>query len=586
MKLETIQNTSHSGAAQPMGRVVSVTGSQAVIQLRQQPEDHETGDACRPEIGSVLKVDTSKSVVLGLVSALSVPVPASADREEEIWIAELELVGELYQDPSQDGVTFRRGVTMYPTLGDQVYMAKRYELERIFISQSQTAVSIGCIRQDTSIPAMVDVNDLLGKHFAILGTTGTGKSCSVALTFRSILEQNPEAHIVLLDPHNEYAMSFGDKAEIVTPADLHLPFWLLTFEELVEVLLGDKQGRTAEVEILAELIPRARGLYASSRARSNPSVLRKSADDVHSGLSVDSPLPYRLSDILSLIEERLGRLGNKSETWPLKQLRMRIEAISQDPRYAFMFGSLTVQDYMVEVLSRLFRIPVNDKPLTIIELTGLPSEVVNVVVSVLCRLTFDFGMWGGGMIPITLVCEEAHRYIPNDKSLGFDPTRRAISRIAKEGRKYGVSLCIVSQRPSELDQTILSQCNTVFAMRLSNERDQQIVRAAVSDTGAGLLDFLPSLSSREAIAFGDGVRLPARIRFNELPADARPRSGTAQFTEMWRQQIGDQDFIAAVVERWRAAGSPEASSNGLDADQDDPSETPQRVSQLRRMSYQ
>lgn len=557
-------STSSVGKATPaIGRIVSVNGSQAVVQLDQSSKG-EDDKPIRPEIGTLLKVDTPKSVALGLISGLSVPVPVPGDMDSEIWIAELELVGELVNKPSDGTLSFRRGVTVYPVLGDKVSMATRYELEKTFTSSADTSIAIGTIRQDASIPAMVNVDELLGKHFAILGTTGTGKSCTVALILRTILKDNPEAHMVLLDPHNEYATSFGDKAEVVTPSDLHLPFWLLTFEELVEVLLADKLGHEAEIEILSELIPIAKAQYSSNKTRSSAGGLRKQSADITPTHSIDTPLPYRISDVIALIDERMGRLGNKAEAWPLKQLKMRIEAVSQDPRFAFMFGSLTVQDYMVEVLGRLLRIPVNGKPLTIIELTGLPSEVVNVVVSVLCRMTFDFGLWSEGMVPITLICEEAHRYIPNDPSLGFEPTRRAIARIAKEGRKYGVSLCIVSQRPSELDPTILSQCNTVFAMRMSNDRDQQIVRAAVSDTAGGLLDFLPSLGQREAIAFGDGVRLPTRIRLSELPEEAMPRSRTAKFTEKWRQQIGDQDFLTAIVERWRAAGSPDGFSFNSD----------------------
>jgi hypothetical protein len=199
---------------------------------------------------------------------------------------------------------------------------------------------------------------------------------------------------------------------------------------------------------------------------------------------------------------------------------------------------------------------VNNKPITILELTGIPSEIVNVVVSVLCRLTFDFALWSEGQVPVTLVCEEAHRYVPLNAALGFEPCKRAIAKIAKEGRKYGASLCIVTQRPAEIDPTILSQCNTVFALRMSNDRDQEIVASAVADTGAGLLEFLPSLGQREAIAFGDGMALPVRIKFDELPQHALPRSSTARFTERWQKSIGDDGFLDQIVERWRMSGIP------------------------------
>ncbi|MEM1307609.1 MAG: ATP-binding protein, partial [Pseudomonadota bacterium] len=364
--------------------------------------------------------------------------------------------------------------------------------------------------------------------------------------------ENPNAHIILLDPHNEYATAFSEWAEVVSPRNLQLPYWLLNFEEIVEVIIGDTTGRKAEVETLQELIPIAKSRYSTSR-KETPSA-RRSAE-TSGRYSVDTPVPYRMSDVLALIEERMGKLENKHDLQPYKQLKSRIDAISRDARYSFMFGNVTVYDGMAKILGRLFRVPVNDRPITILELTGLPTEIVNVVVSVLCRMTFDFALWGEGHVPVTLVCEEAHRYVPAKSDTGFEPAKRSIAKIAKEGRKYGASLCIVTQRPAEIDPTILSQCNTVFALRMSNDRDQQIVQSAVSDTGSGLLEFLPALGQREAIAFGDGVALPVRIKFDELAKENLPRSSTARFSEKWQSSVGDDDFLDRVVERWRTSGA-------------------------------
>ena len=231
---------------------------------------------------------------------------------------------------------------------------------------------------------------------------------------------------------------------------------------------------------------------------------------------------YRSSDLIGILDEHMGKLDLRGELAPYKRLKARLEAINRDSRYAFMFGSLTVQDTMAQVLSRLFRIPVNGKPIAILELGGLPSEIINVVVSVLARLAFDFGVWSAGRIPITFVCEEAHRYVPVDKTLGFEPTKRAISRIAKEGRKYGISLALLTQRPSELDTTILSQCSTILAMRLATESDQRVMRANVHDSTFGILEYLPLLADREAIVLGRGAPMPMRIKFHELPATILP----------------------------------------------------------------
>jgi DNA helicase HerA-like ATPase len=554
---ELAQMHTTAGAARPsamgdgsIGRIVSVTGSKAIV-LLDSPKQGQSKPADRPDMGTLLAIDTPNTVVLAIVSALSVPVPAHREDETEIWIAELGLVGELWRDKTGQATIFARGVTAYPSLGNRVRVASKAELGAAFCGEPARSVRVGCIRQDSSIPAMVRVDELLGKHVAILGTTGTGKSCTTALILRSILERNPAAHIVLLDPHNEYATAFSEWAEVISPRNMQLPFWLLNFEEVVEVLISDPT-RKAEIEILQELIPIAKARYSAGRARDNQA-LRRAVMPEQARFTVDTPVPYRISDLTGLIDERMGKLENKRDLSPYRQLRTRIDSISQDGRYAFMFGSLTVYDGMTQVLSRIFRVPVNNKPITIVELTGLPTEIINVVVSVLARMTFDFAHWSEGKVPLTLVCEEAHRYVPAADHLGFEPCKRAIAKIAKEGRKYGVALCIVSQRPAEVDATILSQCNTVFALRMSNDRDQEIVTSAITDTGSGLLEFLPSLGQREALAFGDGVALPVRIKFDELPADCLPRSTTARFTEHWQRSVGDEGFLEQVVEKWRTS---------------------------------
>lgn len=547
-KLKSLEAEHHDGS---IGRIVSVTGSRAIVMLDPAQEGQQRDVNDRPEMGTLLAIDTANTVVLAIVSALSVPVPANRQGDDEIWIAELGLVGELWKNAEGQSTSFKRGTTFYPALGDRVRVATKDELKMSFCGTGERAVSVGKIRQDSTIDAMVRVDDLLGKHFAILGTTGTGKSCTTALILRSILAKHPNAHIVLLDPHNEYATAFKDCAEVINPRNMQLPLWLLNFEEAVEVLIGDTT-RKAEIEILQELIPLAKQRYSSGRGGGGDQKLRRSRSDA-GRYTVDTPVPYRISDLMSMLDERMGMLENKKDLTPYRNIKTRIETISHDGRYAFMFGSLTVYDGMAQILSRIFRVPVQGKPITILELTGIPTEIVNVVVSVLCRMTFDFALWSEGQVPVTLVCEEAHRYVPLKSNVGFEPCKRAIAKIAKEGRKYGASLCIVTQRPAEIDPTILSQCNTVFALRMSNDRDQEIVTSAISDTGSGLLEFLPALGQREAIAFGDGVALPVRIKFNELDANSLPRSSTAKFSEKWQVSVEDTSFLDSVVERWRTS---------------------------------
>jgi hypothetical protein len=197
--------------------------------------------------------------------------------------------------------------------------------------------------------------------------------------------------------------------------------------------------------------------------------------------------------------------------------------------------------------------PPNGVPMTIMQLAGFPAEVVDSVVSVLSRMAFDFGLWSDGASPLLFVCEEAHRYAPADKNVGFGPTRRALSRIAKEGRKYGVFLGLVTQRPAEIDSTIISQCSTLFVMRLSNDRDQALIRSAVSDAGASLLTFIPSLGTGEVFAFGAGVPLPTRMKFREMPVAQRPTSEAGGNTRTAAGVSPDRDMINSVIDRWRAS---------------------------------
>ena len=533
-----------------IGRIVAVTGAHAII-LLDADDPFSASQEGSPEIGTLLKVDTEQTVTLALVSALSCPTPSHENQAQEMRIVEVEFIGELPKDDDGNPKSFRRGVSSYPGLGNIVSRASKTELAMAYASDQDTSIRIGHIQQDPSIPAMVKIDDLLGKHFAVLGTTGTGKSCSVALILRRILEKNPKAHILLLDMHREYAASFEEYAEVIQPQNMSLPFWLLNFEEIVEVIIGNQPNREQDVEILRELIPMAKQRYSNSSRRDKTATLRSKESAEMLSVGVDTPVPYRASDLMGLIEEYLGKLDLKGELAPFKRLKARIEQITRDPRYSFMFGHMTISDNMAEVVGRIFRIPVNDKPITVLELGGLPSEVINVCVSVLARMAFDFGLWSQGRVPITFVCEEAHRYVPIDKTTGFEPTKRAISRIAKEGRKYGVSLAIISQRPAELDPTILSQCNTVFSMRLTNERDQDILKAGISDAAASLLEFMPTMGTGEAVTFGEGVSLPTRIKFDLLPSHALPKSSTASFTRNWAIDVPEQGFLEAIVARWR-----------------------------------
>lgn len=544
--------------APSIGEIVAISGSEATVLLDETLSHGRHGEDACPHIGTLLTIDTGQTIALCLITAMSVPESSVGDNHAINRRLQVELVGELPRE--EDGYlrTFCRGVSVYPRLGDRVQPASRQALEKAYYFGNADSVEVGRIHQDQSIPAVVKLDDMMGKHFAVVGSTGSGKSCTVALILRQVLAKHPNAHLMLLDPHNEYGACFGEQAELVGLDNLSLPFWFLTFDEITGILVGDVAGRNEEIEILRDLIPVAKRQFASNHRRE--SKLAQRSLGRHDKMSIDTPVPYRISDLVTLLEAQMGRLEVQKDLSPYKRLKAHIEQITHDPRYAFMFGNLTVQDNLASVLKRLFRIPVAGKPITVMQLIGLPAEIVNVVVSVLGRLAFDLALWSEGKMPITFVCEEAHRYVPGDSTSGFEPAKRAISQIAKEGRKYGISLCVVTQRPGDIDPTILSQCSTVFAMRLTNERDQNIVKSAVSDAAESLLEFLPSLGNRESIVFGEGVALPSRVLLSEIPSDSLPKGTATPFSEAWSEDISDDGFVDDVVERWRMIGRMEEAS--------------------------
>jgi DNA helicase HerA-like ATPase len=385
----------------------------------------------------------------------------------------------------------------------------------------------------------------------VLGSTGVGKSSAIALMIHELLRARPDLRIFMLDAHNEYGHCFGERAQVLSPRNLKLPFWMFNFEEIVDVFFGGRPGLQEEVDILAEVIPSAKTAYAQQRGAGDRTLFKR-GESKSGGSMVDNPVPYRITELLTQLDARMGKLENRASRMVYHRLITRIEAVCNDQRYAFMFDNANVGgDTMAEVFSEIFRLPPRGVPMTVMQLAGFPSEVVDAVVSVLCRLAFDFALWSDGAAPLLVVCEEAHRYVAADRTSGFAPTRRSISRIAKEGRKYGVFLGVVTQRPAELDPTILSQCSTLFALRMTNDRDQAILRSAVSDAAANLLDFLPSLGTGECLAFGEGVALPMRLKFRQLEPHQIPRSEVARGAGLDIESGLGHEFVSAVLDRWR-----------------------------------
>jgi DNA helicase HerA-like ATPase len=530
------------------GRIISVKGSLARVGMlaasQMGPSD------ARGTVGRFISIHCPTTTLIAMITEVSCEnLPPS---DHYIATASVDLLGEIQTDHGRR--RFKRGVTNYPAISDTADLISQDELRIVYAPTGHDQINVGTLQQDSSVIAMVDVEEMLSKHFAVLGSTGVGKSSGVSLLLNEILRVRPHLRVFLLDVHNEYGRCFGDRALVLNPRNLKLPFWLFNFEEIVDVLFAGRPGVSEELEILGDVIPIAKGIY--TQYQNSDRIGLKRIDPKTIGYTADTPVPYRLVDLISLIDERMGKLENRSSRIIYHKLLSRIETVRNDPRYAFMFDNANVGgDTMAEVISHLFRLPANGKPMTIMQLAGFPAEVVDSVVSVLCRLAFDFGLWSDGASPLLFVCEEAHRYASADRNVGFGPTRKAVSRIAKEGRKYGVYLGLVTQRPAELDATIISQCNTLFAMRLANDRDQALLRSAVSDAAANLLSFVPSLGTREVLAFGEGVALPTRLRFREVPLHQLPRSEATIATTPTAAAGQDLQFVSAVLERWRGATS-------------------------------
>ncbi|MGJ4902568.1 ATP-binding protein [Bradyrhizobium sp. HKCCYLS2058] len=537
------------------GRVISVRGSQARVGILSKQQMNVSD--IRATVGRFISIRCPSATIIAIITEVTSEDLSHAS--EYVATASVDLLGEILGPAERP--KFQRGVTHYPTIGDAVDMITSEELRTIYTPTAGDHIDIGALQQDTSVRACVNVEEMLSKHFAVLGSTGVGKSTGVSLLLNEILKARPNLRIFLLDVHNEYGRCFGEKALVLNPRNLKLPFWLFNFEEIVDVLFGGRPGVPEELDILAEVIPLAKGIY--TQYQNTDRIGLKRVDPKMVGYTVDTPVPYRLVDLINLIDERMGKLENRSSRIIYHKLISRIETVRNDPRYAFMFDNANVGgDTMAEVISHLFRLPANGRPMTVMQLAGFPAEVVDSVVSVVCRMAFDFGLWSDGVSPLLFVCEEAHRYASADRSIGFGPTRKAISRIAKEGRKYGVYLGLITQRPAELDATIISQCNTLFTMRLANERDQSLLRSAVSDAAANLLSFVPSLGTREVLAFGEGVALPTRLRFKEVPLHQLPRSEATIATVRSVNAGHDMHFVSAVLERWRGATSSRDASSG------------------------
>jgi DNA helicase HerA-like ATPase len=531
-------------ARAPLGIVVEVAGSGSRVlldanRLRECAQATDASLALSGQVGGQVKMRSGDAWLLANVRSQKQDA-GSADAIMSV----VDFLGEGDVDPLTGGLrAFRRGVTVYPLPGSMVYPATDADMRQIYASTGRAAIEIGNVYPTADIRAGLYVDALLGKHFALLGSTGTGKSTSAALILHRICEASPEGHIVMIDPHGEYGAAFKDTGVILDVGNLQMPYWLMNFEEHCEVFLttrGDERQEDAEILGKCLLEARMKNRLAQQMGK----------------ITVDAPIPYLLSDLSQIINLEMGKLDKGRTSAGYLRIKNKIDEIRNDPRYQFMFSGMLVGDTLADFIARLFRLPSNGKPISIIDVSGVPSDITATVVAVLSRLVFDFAIWSRGEDPrpILLVCEEAHRYVPNERNADGSSVGRILSRIAKEGRKYGISLGLITQRPSDLAEGVLSQCGTILAMRLNNDRDQAFVRAAMPEGSRGFLDVIPALRNRECVICGEGVSIPIRVAFDDLEESKRPASGDPSFSTLWRQAGGEEAMVQRTVQRWRSGG--------------------------------
>jgi hypothetical protein len=467
---------------------------------------------------------------------------------ETVYMAQLSPMGEFFGEGS-----FDRGVRNYPTTGAEVHVASDRRLGAVFGGYSTGGFKVGTLSMSPGTNVYFDAGAFYGRHAAILGQTGSGKSWSVTSFLQSTLKAMPNAHIVLMDLHGEYSHKHDEsttispfpmsKVRCIPAKDLELPYWMLTFEEQVELFIDDEDPHAS----IQSAYMRATMLDLKREANTK-------ADLGH--ITVDSPVYYDIEEMMARMKaanERTSDFGKTKEALygRFDHMLIRMSSMLNDTRYDFLLkpkkrvGTDTLPDLMRDFVGLGQR----KAAITVLDLSAVPFDVVPMVTALVGRMAFEFNYWNPrcAEFPIYLICEEAHQYIPREDTKKFRRSRRAIEYIAKNGRKYGVGLCVVTQRPHDLSETVLSQCSTFVCLRIANPDDQDYVRAMVPDAARGTFAALTSLSRGEAIAMGEAVPMP--VRFQVTMPEPPPNSPSIDYSTYWQEEDIEID-VDDLVDRW------------------------------------
>ncbi|WP_241076461.1 ATP-binding protein [Achromobacter xylosoxidans] len=521
---------------------------------------------------------------------------------EPVWSFQIECqaIGTLMEDK-----TFDRGSLLLPVPTEQAFIAQKEDLDKMFSADSDHNFPLGRLSMNKSIDLMINGNRFFSKHIAIVGSTGSGKSCTVASVLQDVVgiahnknnnkgKQN-NSHVVIFDIHDEYTAAFTlDEAESFTLSrldidSLQLPYWLMNSEELESMFIESNEANSHNQ------VSQFKHAVVLNKEKHNPGIRE---------VTYDTPVYFSIKEVYNFIEnlnrEVIGRLagedkpkladGNlvsdrriyfdriydfvatstakdtKATNGPFNgefnRFASRLEAKLADRRLRFLLNAKRsdgqpheTADF--EVLMKQFIGYLDKANVTIVDLSGVPFEVLSITVSLISRLIFDFCFHYSKLqhsqrklndIPVMLVCEEAHNYVPRHEHAAYRASRKSIERIAKEGRKYGLSLMVVSQRPSEVSETIFAQCNNFISLRLTNDADQSYVRRLFPDNANAITEILPNLAPGECVVVGDAVLLPAVVKM-PLPVP-EPHSQSVQVHKEWKEQWRDVVFTQ-VIDRWR-----------------------------------
>lgn len=521
-------------------------------------------------VGSYLRISDSDNVVLiAIIENFTIDV--GTDTQENAtrkYIIEAYPLGML-----KDGM-FERGGDTLSIPPKKVEPARTEDIKRIFetsVKESDKFV-FSTLSSDNLIPVPVDGNKFFNKHIAVIGSTGSGKSHTVAHIIQEAIRQKNgrydglnNSHIVIFDIHSEYKTAFPD-ANYLDISNLVLPYWLLNSDELQELFIDTEANDHNQRNVFKEAVVNGRKSHFNG------------TDEEKDKIHFDSLLFFDIDEVLQFARAKNEEIIDTGEIYAsgakkgqpklnqgtlngkLTNFVSRLENKLNDRRLDFLLGSKSRQIHFDETIRQFIGYGDNMSNVTIIDLSGVPFEVLSISVSLISRILFEFGYYlkryindkspESGMnneTPLLLVYEEAHKYVPNSEAFKYRASKESIERIAKEGRKYGVSLLLASQRPSEISDTIFSQCSNFIAMRLTSPTDQSYVNRLLPDAMGSMMNKLPSLKVGEALLLGEAVVLPSVVQIGRCAPE--PSSNDIPYLQLWKEKWKDVEF-GEIVKRW------------------------------------